>query len=185
MSQGKRGRPRKDPNQIIVPPSVERAGVPMTEKERKIKYKKLQLYYYFTIGREYISLGDLADYERVRIIKKLEILDRLNIPHILGQQKLLSPANLTEWFENLYRYRFELTRLRIGITRKTRLACAAQRVVRLSGLDIVYFDRVVENGRLEYRYRGASSHSDADTYILNEWLEQDRKAALVDQTERD
>jgi hypothetical protein len=182
MSQGKKGRPRKDPDLIVIPPSVEQPDRPLTEKERKAKYKKLQLYYYFTIGRKYLNSSTLAHYERVKILKKLEILDKLNIPHVLGREKILSPENLTDWFENLYRYRFELTRLRIGITRKTRLACAAQRVVRLFGLDIIYFDRVVENGRLEYRYRGASSHSDADKCILNEWLERDRQAAIADRT---
>ncbi len=182
MSQGKKGRPRKDPALIFIPPLVEQLDRPLTEKEQKAKYKKLQLYYYFTIGREYLNSSALAHYERVKILKKLEILDKVNIPHVLGGEKILSPENLTDWFENLYRYRFELTRLRINITRKTRLACAAQRVVRLFGLDIVRFDRVVENGRLEYRYRGASSHSDADKCILNAWLERDRQSAIADRT---
>jgi hypothetical protein len=185
MSQGKRGRPKKDPNQIITPTQIEQARIKIAEKERVTKYKKLQLYYYFTIGREYLNSSILADYERVRIIKKLEILDKLNIPHVLGSDKILSPANLIDWVENLYQYRFELTRLRIGITRKTRLACAAQRVVRLFGLDIVYLDRRIENGRLEHRYRGAKPHSDADMCILNEWLERDLQAALTELTDRD
>jgi hypothetical protein len=184
MSQGKRGRPRKDPNQIVIPPPIEQTRT-LSEKDRKVKYKKLQLHYYFTIGREYINSDVIDYYERVKILKKLDILDKLNISHLLGQEKILSPANMTDWFENLYQYRFELTRLRIGITRKTRLACAAQRVVRLFGLDIIYFDRVIENGRLEYRYRGASPHSAADMSILNEWLERDRQAALADRTGHD
>jgi hypothetical protein len=185
MSQGKRGRPKKDPNKIITPAQIEQARIKIVEKEQIAKYKKLQLYYYFTIGREHLNSGTLADYERERIRKKLEILDKLDIPHVLGSDKILSPANLTDWVGNLYQYRFELTRLHIGITRKTRLACAAQRVVRLFGLDIVYLDRKLENGRLEHRYRGASPHSDADMCILNEWLERDLQAALIDMTDRD
>ena len=182
MSLGKRGRgrPRKDLSQIV----REQKKI-LSEKDLRIKYKKLQLYYYFTIGREYLSSDILADYERERIRKKLHILDKLNIPHILGSEKILSPANMTDWFENLYQYRFELQRLRIGITRKTRLAGAAQRVVRLFGLDILRVDRIIENGRLEYRYRGASPHSTADMSLLNEWLERDRQAAQADKIDRD
>lgn len=73
----------------------------------------------------------------------------------------------------------------MSITRKTRLASAAQRVVRLFGLDIVYLDRVTENGRLEHRYRRAKPHSDADMDILNEWLERDRQAVVVDRADCD
>jgi hypothetical protein len=186
MNQGKRGRgrPRKDRNQLIIPLPVEQAKI-LSEKEQKVKYKKLQLYYYFTIGREYLNSSRLADHERVKLRRKLDILDKLDLPHVLSQEKILSPENLIEWVDNLYDYRFELTRLRIGITRKTRLASAAQRVVRLFGLDIVYVDRVIENGRLEHRYRCTYPHPDADMCILNEWLEQDRQAALVDQTDFD
>ena len=122
--------------------------------------------------------------QRVKIRRTLETLDNLNIPHVLGEEKILSPANLTDWVENLHQYRFELLKLRIDITRKTRLACAAQRVLRLLGLDIVYLDRVRENGRLEHRYRGAKPHSDADMCILIEWLERDRQAA-VDRADRE
>jgi hypothetical protein len=185
MSQGKRGRPKKDPNKIITPTQIEQARIEVADKKRIAKYKKLQLYYYFTIGREYVDSSVLADYERVRIRKKLELLDKLNIPHVLGSDKILSPTNLVNWVENLYQYRFELTRLHISITRKTRLASAAQRVVRLFGLDIVYLDRKLENGRLEHRYRGASPHSDADMCILNEWLERDRRATPIEPTDRD
>jgi hypothetical protein len=182
MSQGKRGRPKKDPNQIITPSETERIRIKKAEKDRVDKYKKLQLYYYFSIGREYLKSSRLADYERVKIRKKLEILDKLNISHVLGSSKVLSPANLTDWVENLYQHRFELQRLRVIITRKTRLACAAQRVVRLFGLDIIYLDKVQENGRAVHRYRGANPHSDADTCILNDWLERDRQAAAIDRT---
>jgi hypothetical protein len=171
MNQGKRGRPKKDPNQIITPAQIEQARIKIAEKERVAKYKKLQLYYYFTIGREYLNSSIVADYDRVKILRKLDILDKLNIPHLLGSDKILSPANLTDWFENLYQYRFELQRLRIVITPKTRLASAAQRVVRLLGLDIVYLDRVLENGRAVHRYRGANAHSDDDQIVLNKWLD--------------
>ena len=180
MSQGKRGRPRKDPNRIITPAQIEEA--------QRDKYKKLQLYYYFSIGREYLpyfTSSRLANYKRVKIRKQLEILDKLNIPHVLGSSKILSPANLTDWVENLYQHRFELMRLGVKITRKTRLASAAQRIVRLFALDIVYLDRVLENGRSICRYRGADPHSDADMYILNEWLERDRQAVVTDLTEGD
>jgi hypothetical protein len=186
MSQGKRGRPKKDPNRIIMPTSVEQveqAEIPLNDREQKAKYKKLQLYYYFSIGREYLSSSRLTDYEQLKIRKKLEILDELNIPHVLGKEKILSPANLTDWVENLYQHRFELRRLRVIITRKTRLACAAQRIVRLFGLDIVYLDKVMENGRYSCRYRGADPHSDADINILNDWLERDRQAVVTDLTE--
>ena len=185
MNQRKRGRPKKDPNKRITPAEIEQARIKIAEKERVDKYKKLQLNYYFAIGREYLSSSRLADYERVKIRKKLEILDKLDIPHVLGSSKILSPENLIEWVDNLYNHRFELQRLRIVITRKTRLACAAQRVVRLFGLDIVYLDRVMENGRLEHRYRGANPHSDADMCILNEWLERDRQAAVVNRADRE
>jgi hypothetical protein len=185
MNQRKRGRPKKDPNKIITPAEIEQARIKIVEKERLDKYKKLQLYYYFAIGREYLDSSVLAAHERVKIRKKLEILDKLDIPHVLGREKILSPENLIEWVDNLYDHRFELQRLRIVITRKTRLACAAQRVVRLFGLDIVYLDRVMENGRLEHRYRGAKPHSDADMYILNEWLERDRQAAVVNRADRE
>jgi hypothetical protein len=180
MSQGKKGRPRKDPNRIITPAQI--------EEDQRDKYKKLQLYYYFSIGREYLpylSSSRLANYKRVKIRKQLEILDKLNIPHVLGSSKILSPANLTDWVENLYQHRFELMRLGVKITRKTRLASAAQRIVRLFALDIVYLDRVLENGRSICRYRGADPHSDADMYILNEWLERDRQAVVTDLTEGD
>ena len=182
MSQGKRGRPKKDPNKIITPAQSEQARIKIAEKERVDKYKKLQLYYYFSIGREHLNSKILADYERVKIRKKLEILDKLNIHHVLGSSKILSPANLTDWVENLYKHRFELKRLRVIITRKTRLASAAQRVVRLFGLDIVYLDKVQENGQAVHRYRGANPHSDADMYILNDWLERDWQAAIVART---
>jgi hypothetical protein len=185
MNQGKRGRPKKDPHQIITPAQSEQARIKIVEKERVARYKKLQLYYYFTIGREYLNSSILADYERVKIRRKLEILDKLDITHVLGREKILSPENLIEWVDNLYDHRFELQRLRIVITRKTRLACAAQRVVRLFGLDIVYLDRVMENGRLEHRYRGANPHSDVDMDILNDWLERDRQASVIDRADRD
>ena len=83
MSQGKRGRPKKDPNKIITPAQIEQARIKIAEKERVDKYKKLQLYYYFSIGRKYLKSRILADYERVKILNKLEILDKLNIPHVL------------------------------------------------------------------------------------------------------
>jgi hypothetical protein len=185
MSKGKRGRPRRDPSKIVTPSKVEQSENPLDRRKQRSKYKKLQLYYYFTVGREYINSNLSNDYERESMLKKVETLDKLNIPQIMGQERLLTVQDLTDWFENLYRYRFELIKFRIDITRKTRLACAAQRVVRLFGLDIVRFDRVMENGRLEYRYRGANSHSDADRRILNEWLERDRQAAQADETDRD
>jgi hypothetical protein len=185
MVKGKKGRPRKDPNQVVIPPSAEQSKKPVTAKQQKAKYKKLQLYYYFTVGREYINSSIPNDYERENMLKKLATLDKLNIPQIMGQERLLSVQDLTDWFENVYQYRFELIKFRIDITRKTRLACAAQRVVRLFGLDLVRFDRVMENGRLEYRYRGANSHFDADRRILNEWLERDRQAAQADETDLD
>lgn len=180
MNQGKRGRPKRDPHQIITPAQLEQARIKTVEKEEVAKYKKLQLYYYFSIGRQYLESSTLASYERVKIRKKLEILDKLDIPHVLGSAKILSPANLTDWVGNLYQHRFELKRLHVGITEKTRLACAAQRVVRLFRLDIVYLDKVQENGRAVHRYMGANSHSDADMCILNEWLERDRQAAPID-----
>jgi hypothetical protein len=177
MNQRKRGKPRKDPNQITTSTEAEPTQTPLSEKERKVKYKKLQLYYYFTIGREYINSSVLSDRARLKIQRKLNILDKLNVPHLLGSDKILSPANLNDWFNNLYRYRFELTRLRILITPKTRLASAAQRVVRLIGLDIVYFDKVLENGRYVCRYRGARPHTENERIVLDEWLERDRQAA--------
>jgi hypothetical protein len=177
MNQRKRGKPRKDPNQITTSTEAEPTQTPLSEKERKVKYKKLQLYYYFTIGREYINSSVLSDRTRLKIQRKLNILDKLNIPHLLGSDKILSPANLNDWFNNLYRYRFELKRLRILITPKTRLASAAQRVVRLIGLDIVYFDKVLENGRYVCRYRGARPHTENERIVLDEWLERDRQAA--------
>ncbi len=180
MNQGKRGRPKKDPNKIITQEEVDRDRIKTAEKEQIYKYKKLQLYYYFAVGRKYINSGRLTDRERVKILRKLQILDKLNIPHLLGSDKILSPGNLTDWFENLYQYRFELQRLRIVITPKTRLASAAQRVVRLFGLDIVYLDRVLENGRAVHRYRGANAHSDDDQIVLKRWLDRDRTAALND-----
>jgi hypothetical protein len=181
---GRIGRP-PNPNKLITPEQIEQDQIRLAKKQQTDKYKKLQLYYYFAIGREYLNSSIIPDYERVKIRRKLDILDKLNIPNVLGEEKILSPANLTDWVENLYQHRFELQRLHIGITRKTRLACAAQRVVRLFGLDIVYLDRVTENGRLEHRYRGAKPHSDADMGILNEWLERDRQAAVVDLPDRD
>jgi hypothetical protein len=172
------GRP-PNPNKLITPEQIEQDRIRLAKKHQTDKYKKLQLYYCFAIGREHLNSGIIPDYERIKIRGKLEILDKLKIPHVLGEEKILSPANLTDWVGNLYDHRFELQRLHIGITGKTRLACAAQRVVRLFGLDIVYLDRVTENGRLEHRYRGAKPHSDADMNILNEWLEQDRQAVVV------
>jgi hypothetical protein len=166
MNQRKRGKPRKDPNQINTSTEAEPAQTLLSEKERKIKYKKLQLYYYLTIGREYINSSVLSKRARLKIQRKLDILDKLNIPHLLGSDKILSPANLTDWFNDLYQYRFELKRLRILITPKTRLASAAQLVVRLIGLDIVYFDKVLENGRYVCRYRGARPHTGNDSEAL-------------------
>jgi hypothetical protein len=200
MSMGKRGRkpnPNKiikkgsrlgrppNPNKLITPEQIEQDRIRLAKKHQTDKYKKLQLYYCFAIGREYLNSGIIPDYERIKIRGKLEILDKLKIPHVLGEEKILSPANLTDWVGNLYDHRFELQRLHIGITGKTRLACAAQRVVRLFGLDIVYLDRVTENGRLEHRYRGAKPHSDADMDILNDWLEGDRQAVVVDRADCD
>ncbi|AFY92935.1 hypothetical protein Cha6605_1814 [Chamaesiphon minutus PCC 6605] len=185
MVKGKRGRPRQDPSKIVTPSKVEQSENPLDRRKQRSKYKKLQLYYYFTVGRNYINSNLSNDYERESMLKKVETLDKLNIPQLMGQERLLTVQDLTDWFENLYQYRFELIKFRIDITRKTRLACAAQRVVRLFGLDIVRFDRVMENGRLEYRYRGANSHSDADRRILNEWLERDRQAAQADEIDRD
>ena len=184
MKQETRGRP-KDPNRVITPAQLEREQIRSAKKKQTKEYKKLQLYYYFTSGRKYLNSSILADYERVKIRRKLEILDKLNIPHVLGEEKILSPANLTDWVENLYQYRFELRRLGIIISPKTRLAGAAQRIVRLFGLDIVYLDKVMENGRYACRYRGANPHSDADTNILNEWLERDRQAAQIERTDGD
>jgi hypothetical protein len=181
---GRLGRP-PDPNKLVTPEQIEQDQLRLAKKRQTDKYKKLQLYYYFAIGREYLNLSIMPDYERVKIRRKLEILDKLNIPHVLGEEKILSPANLTDWVGNLYAYRFELKSLHIGITEKTRLACAAQRVVRLFGLDIVYLDRVTENGRLEHRYRGAKPHSDADMDILNDWLERDLQAVVVDRADCD
>ncbi len=185
LPKGKMGR-KPDPSRLVTPAQIEQYQIRLAKKEQEDKYKKLQLYYYFAIGREYLDSGIISDYERVKIDRKLEILDKLNIPHVFGEEKILSPANLTDWVDNLYQYRLELQKsLHIGITQKTRLACAAQRVVRLFGLDIVYLDRVMENGRLEHRYRGAKPHSDADMCILNEWLERDRQAAIIDRADRE
>jgi hypothetical protein len=180
---GRLGRP-PNPNKLITPEQIEQHQLRLAEKHQTDKYKRLQLYYYFAIGREYLNSSTMSNYQRVKIRRNLEILDKLNIPHVLGEEKILSPANLTDWAENLYQYRVELKSLHIGITEKTRLACAAQRVVRLFGLDIVYLDRVTENGRLENRYRGAKPHSDADMDILNGWLERDRQA-VVDRADCD
>ncbi len=151
----------------------------MAKKEQKNKYKKLQLYYYFTIGREYLNLSIPSNYQKRKIRKQLVILNKLDIPHVLGEEKILSPNNMTDWVENLYQYRLELKSLGIMITPKTRLACAAQRVVRLFGLDIVYLYRRTQNGRLVSHFRGASSHSDADKSIMNGWLERDLQAAEI------
>jgi|GEM_PF-6557933 len=184
MKQERRGRP-KDPNRIVTPAQLEREQIKKAKRAQTKEYRKLQLYYYFTVGREYLNSRILANNERVKILKQLEILDKLNIPLLLGEEKILSPGNLTDWFDNLYQYRFELRRLGIIISSKTRLAGAAQRVVRLFGLDIVYLDRRLENGRSICRYRGANSHSDADKNILNGWLERDRQAVTVERTDGD
>ncbi len=61
MSQGKRGRPKKDPNKRTPPIEIEQARIKVAEKKRTAKYKKLQLYYYFTIGCEYLDSSILAD----------------------------------------------------------------------------------------------------------------------------
>jgi hypothetical protein len=94
MNQRKRGRPKKDPHQIITAAQIEQARIKIVEKERVDKYKKLQLYYYFSIGREYLDSSVLAAHERVKIRKKLEILDKLDIPHVLGREKILALPNL-------------------------------------------------------------------------------------------
>jgi Double zinc ribbon len=47
MNQGKRGRPRKDPNQIITPAKAETARVKREQQQQINQYKQLQLYYYF------------------------------------------------------------------------------------------------------------------------------------------
>ena len=44
MSQGKRGRPNKDPNKITPPIEIEQDRIKVAEKKRTAKYKKLQLY---------------------------------------------------------------------------------------------------------------------------------------------
>jgi hypothetical protein len=179
MNQGKRGRPRKDPNQIITPAKAETARVKREQQQQINQYKQLQLYYYFTSGRSYLKFSEIADHDRTKLLRKLDILDTLNITYLFGAEKVFSPANLTDWYENLYQHRFELQRFYITITRKTRLACAAQRVVRLFGLDLVYLDRVTENGRLVHRYRGVDCNPDDRQVILEQWLERDQRASLL------
>ena len=71
---GRIGRP-PNPNKLITPEQIEQYQLRLAEKDRVDKYKRLQLYYYFAIGREYLNSSTMSNYERVEIRRKLEILD--------------------------------------------------------------------------------------------------------------
>lgn len=169
MNRG-RGRPKQEePNQQLA----------WNGQENVVggEIDKLQLYYYFTVGRRFIDFHDLPQVSKLEILAKLDVLDRIDVDRLIGKDKILTADNLDDWFSVLRQHRLQMKVLDISIKENTRVISAAQNVVRLFGFDIVRFGRMRENGGRSYLYKGADPDANGCDKIIADWLQRDLSIA--------
>lgn len=171
-----------------------RYGVEVTpelvEKDDKGWYPKLQLYYYLTLGREFVeqkdrrSLKKMADAGDGAIFKpdvnkklwsaRVRALEVIDIQQFFERDTYFTKESLKPWFERLLSFRHDLKTV-LGVTISDRITPiqAAQRILGLLGLKLEYVGKKGKRHEQQRVYRGCNLNHDEREKILFGWLERD------------
>ena len=158
-------------------------------------HPKIQLYYYFSIGRKHLPDRDkkrlrglspdgyqpfIPDINKTTLITKINALQAVNIEQFFGANKIFTADSLTDWFDAVKTCARDLKNiLRVGIGEKSTPITAAQRLLGLLGYRLEAIDRIRIDGVLTRRYGGVSVDFDSRFDVLARWLERDDREARM------
>ena len=182
-----------------------RYGVEVTpelvEKDDKGWYGKLQLHYFFTLGRIYLEardakklkgLGDLdskgteeeqslslfvPDANRDLLTLKIKTLEALNIKQFFDESRTFCRSDLQEWFEFVVSHRRDIKAiLGVWISEDSKPMAAAQLLLKKMGLRLTYKGRFGARGERQTYYSCVIENPDGRQEVFEQWLERDRQA---------
>ena len=152
-------------------------------------HPKIQLYYYFSIGRKHLPDRDkkklrglspdgyqpfIPDINKTTFTTKINALQAVDIEQFFGANKIFTANSLTAWFDVVKTYASDLKNfLGVGIGEKSTPITTAQRLLGLLGYRLEAIDRVHIDGVLTYRYSGVSVDFDSRFDVLSRWLNRD------------
>ena len=158
-------------------------------------YPQIQLYYYLTIGREYLPNRDkiklqalspegyqpfTPDVNKVLLSVKVKALEAIDIFQFIGEDRVFTNDSLADWFEKLKICRDDVKNfLGVGIGEKSSAITTAQRLLNLLGYKLKSIDRIRIDGKLTRRYSGVILDADDRSAVMNRWLERDDRAAVM------
>ena len=177
-----------------------RYGVEVTselvEKDDRGWYRKLMLYYYLTMGREFVEQRDRRslqkqaqsgggaifqpDLNEKLISARVRALEIIDIQQFFNRDTYFTKSSLEAWFKRLLSFRYDL-KIILNVTISDRITPiqAAQRILGLLGLKLEYRGMKGKRGEQQRVYQGCDLNHDDRQAILHGWLERDR--SFVDQ----
>ena len=148
-------------------------------------YPQIRLHYYLTLGRGLVEDRDNAklealapgaqpfkpDSNRSTLTLKVRLLEALDIPQFFRDDRTFTADSLAEWHSKIIRHRWNIKDV-LGITINDKLTPiqAAQKILRVIGCQLEYFDRIRIDGLLVRRYVWADCNPDGRVEIFDRWL---------------
>ena len=164
-------------------------------------YPQIRLYYYLTIGREYLAGRDRAkvkslspegfqpftpDTAKALLSVKVKALEAVKIGQFFGEERVFTKDGLSDWHEQLKGYAADLKKyLGVSIGMKSTPIVTAQRLLGVLGYRLKALDRIRINGVLVRRYEGIDCNFDERNAVLERWLEQQARIDALDAADRD
>lgn len=159
-------------------------------------YPQTLLYYYLTIGRDYLAGRDRAkiknlapegcqpftpDTARALLSVKVKALDAVNIQQFFGEDKVFTQASLNDWHERLKGYSADIKNfLGVSIGEKSKPIVTAQRLLGVLGYRLQALDRIRSDGSRIYRYQGIDCNFDDRDAVLERWLKRQARIDALD-----
>ena len=161
----------------------------LVELDDKGLYPKLQLLYYFTIGKKHLKTrdgrvakaqvekgeGDIfkPDFNKSLYSLKVKSLELLNIEQFLDPNRTWTNADLEDWGKQIRGWRGEIKSiLGVKITDKTRNITIANKLLKLIDNKLEYVGRFGCRGNTRRTYKLKAS-KDYQEEILALWLDRD------------
>ena len=178
---------------------VSRYGVTVTpelvKKDDQGWYSKLRNYYYFTVGKEFLSDRDLAvirgylergettifdpDLNRDYLGLRLALASILKLEQFIGKDKEFTKKSLRPWHQFILKYRRDIYYLLgIQVPEKSPIAAANAFLEKLFGIRLTApRRRRDEQGKAEWVYSGADPNFDERDEVLTVWYQRDSQRA--------
>jgi hypothetical protein len=162
----------------------------LIHKDDRCYFKRLQLHFYFTVGRQYLLERDRQQFDHLRerdpqgrlfepdfngsqIAAQVMALERLNISQFLEPGATFTQESIRPWFEMLLHYRRDIkTFLNVTIHEKLKPIQAAQNLLGKMGLKLDFLYRRGKMGE-QVRVYGAVVIPDDRDRVFAHWQARD------------